>query len=45
MRHESQVGEMKGVRKLLKAWAKATAKNAGLKKGRLAEGFKVVITS
>ena len=45
MRHESQVGEMKGVRKLLKAWAKTTAKNAGLKKGRLAEGFKVVITS
>jgi hypothetical protein len=30
---------------MLKAWARKTAKDAGLGKGRLAEGFKVVSTS
>jgi hypothetical protein len=30
---------------MLKEWARAVAKNAGMDKGRLAEGFKVVITS
>jgi LmbE family N-acetylglucosaminyl deacetylase len=44
-RHESQVGGNKGLKKMLRNWARLTAKNAGLGKGRLAEGFKVVVTS
>ena len=44
-RHVSQVGGNKGLKKMLKNWARLTAKNAGLDKGRLAEGFKVVITN
>ena len=45
MRHESQVGDNKGLKKMLKNWARLTAKNAGLKKGHLAEGFRVIVTS
>jgi LmbE family N-acetylglucosaminyl deacetylase len=44
-RHESQVGDREGLEKMLRAWARLTAKNAGLGKGRLAEGFRVVATS
>ena len=44
-RHVSQVGDHKDLKKMLKGWARAVAKDAGLNKGRLAEGFKVVITS
>ncbi len=44
-RHVSQVGDNKGLKKMLKNWARLTAKDAGLAKGHLAEGFKVVITS
>ena len=44
-RHVSQVGDNKGLKKMLKDWARATAKNAGLGKGHLAEGFKVVVTN
>jgi LmbE family N-acetylglucosaminyl deacetylase len=44
-RHESQVGGNKGLKKMLRNWARLTAKNAGLGKGRLAEGFKVVVTN
>ena len=43
-RHESQVGDNKDLKKMLKSWARLTAVGAGLKKDRLAEGFKVVIT-
>jgi len=35
----------KGLKKMLKTWARSVAKSAGMDKGRLAEGFKVVITS
>ena len=31
--------------KMVRHWARTTAKAAGLGKGRLAEGFKVVVTS
>ncbi len=44
-RHESQVAGNKGLKKMLKNWARLTAKNAGLGKDRLAEGFKVVVTN
>jgi LmbE family N-acetylglucosaminyl deacetylase len=43
-RHESQVGSIKDLKKMLKTWARTIASNAGLKKDRLAEGYKVVIT-
>jgi LmbE family N-acetylglucosaminyl deacetylase len=43
-RHESQVGGNKDLKKMLKTWARTIASNAGLKKDRLAEGYKVVIT-
>lgn len=43
-RHDSQVGHLEDLEKTLKTWARATAKNAGLAKGRLGEGFKVVNT-
>jgi len=43
-KHVSQVGGRKGVKKMLRAWARATAEGAHLGKRRLAEGFKVVIT-
>ena len=44
-KHDSQVGGRKGVKKMVRAWARATAKGADLGKRRLAEGFKVVITN
>lgn len=44
-RHVSQVGSRKGLKKMLRSWSKATAKRAGMKKGKLAEGFRVVATN
>ena len=44
-RHNSQVAHRHDLKPMLKAWARKTAKDAGLGKGRLAEGFKVVSTS
>ena len=44
-KHESQVGHRDDLESALKTWARTTAKNAGLGKGRLAEGFRVVSTS
>jgi LmbE family N-acetylglucosaminyl deacetylase len=44
-RHESQVGHREDLEKMLKSWARTTAKNAGLAKGHLAEAFKVVNTA
>ncbi len=44
-RHASQVGTRKGLKKMLRAWSSDTAKRAGLKKGRLAEAFRVVATN
>jgi LmbE family N-acetylglucosaminyl deacetylase len=44
-RHESQVGNIEGLEKMLKTWARATAKNAGLPKGHLGEGYRVVHTA
>ncbi|HEY5120475.1 MAG TPA: PIG-L deacetylase family protein [Acidimicrobiales bacterium] len=44
-RHDSQVGHLEDLEKFLKTWARATAKNAGLAKGHLGEGFKVVNTA
>lgn len=43
-RHESQVGHRDDLEAMLRSWARTTAKNAGLGKGRLAEGFRVVAT-
>ncbi len=45
LRHQSQVGGNKDLKKMLKTWARSTAKSAGLGKRRLAEGFRVIITS
>jgi LmbE family N-acetylglucosaminyl deacetylase len=42
--HVSQVGGREGLEKMLKTWSRLTAKNAGMKKGKLAEGFRVVNT-
>ena len=42
--HVSQVGEREGLEEMIRTWTRATAKLAGLKKGRLAEGFRVVVT-
>jgi LmbE family N-acetylglucosaminyl deacetylase len=42
--HASQVGEEFDPTELLRNWSKLTAKKAGLEKGRLAEGFRVVAT-
>ncbi|MDE3008942.1 MAG: PIG-L family deacetylase [Acidobacteriota bacterium] len=42
--HVSQVGEREGLEEMIRTWTRTTAKMAGLKKGRLAEGFRVVIT-
>jgi LmbE family N-acetylglucosaminyl deacetylase len=44
-RHVSQVGSRKGLKKMLRRWSRATAKRAGMKKGKLAEGFRVVATN
>ncbi|HUX04987.1 MAG TPA: PIG-L deacetylase family protein [Acidimicrobiales bacterium] len=43
-RHESQVGERDDLEAMVRHWARVTAKGAGLGKGRLAEGYKVVTT-
>lgn len=42
--HVSQVGDREGLEEMLRTWSRTTAKAAGLKKGRLAEGFRVVAT-
>ena len=42
--HVSQVGEREGLDEMIRTWTRTTAKMAGLKKGRLAEAFRVVIT-
>jgi LmbE family N-acetylglucosaminyl deacetylase len=39
-RHESQVGSIKDLKKMLKTWARTIASNAGLKKDRLAEDIR-----
>jgi LmbE family N-acetylglucosaminyl deacetylase len=44
-KHVSQVGTRKGLKKMMHSWSRATAKNAGMKKGKLAEGFRVIATS
>ena len=44
-RHASQVGNRKGLKKMMRTWAGDTAKRAGMKKGKLAEGFRVIATS
>jgi LmbE family N-acetylglucosaminyl deacetylase len=43
--HVSQVGGREGLDTMLKSWARLTAKSAGMAKGKLAEGFRVVTTS
>ncbi|HVB51848.1 MAG TPA: PIG-L deacetylase family protein [Acidimicrobiales bacterium] len=43
--HVSQVGGRDGLEKMLKSWSRLTAKTAGMKKGKLAEGFRVITTS
>lgn len=44
-KHESQVGDRDDLEPMLRTWARTIAKDAGLGKGRLAEGFRVVSTS
>ncbi len=44
-KHVSQIGNRKGLKKMLRNWSAATAQSAGMKEGRLAEGFRVVATS
>jgi LmbE family N-acetylglucosaminyl deacetylase len=43
-KHVSQVGEAQGLEEMLKSWSRQTAQRAGMKKGKLAEGFRVVAT-
>ena len=43
-RHESQVGGREDLETMIRQWARTTAKNAGLGKGRLGEAFRVVTT-
>jgi len=43
-KHVSQVGGAQGLEKMLKSWSRQTAQRAGMKKGKLAEGFRVVAT-
>ena len=42
--HASQVGHREDLESMLKEWTRKTAKEAGLGKGRLAEGFRRVAT-
>ena len=42
--HESQVGHREDLEKMLRQWARTTAKAAGMGKARLAEGFRVITT-
>lgn len=44
-KHVSQVGTRKGLKKMMRSWSRATAKTAGMKKGKLAEAFRVISTS
>jgi LmbE family N-acetylglucosaminyl deacetylase len=43
-KHVSQIGNRKGLKKMLREWSAATAQSAGMKEGRLAEGFRIVVT-
>ena len=43
-KHESQVGGRDDLEKMLRTWARTTARAAGMGKSRLAEGFRVVNT-
>jgi LmbE family N-acetylglucosaminyl deacetylase len=43
--HVSQVGEREGLEEMLRSWSRLTAKTAGMKKGKLAEGFRVITTA
>lgn len=42
--HVSQVGEREDLEEMLRGWTRTIAKLAGLKKGRLAEGYRVIQT-
>jgi LmbE family N-acetylglucosaminyl deacetylase len=42
--HISQIGEGEGLEERLRFWGRANAKQAKMKKGRLAEGFRVINT-
>ena len=44
-RHESQVGDRADLEKMLRTWGRRVAKDAGMGKTRLAEGFRVVSTT
>jgi LmbE family N-acetylglucosaminyl deacetylase len=44
-KHVSQIGDRKGLKKMLRNWSAGMAESAGMKEGRLAEGFRVVATS
>jgi len=44
LQHESQVGGNADLEKMLREWGRRVAKEAGLGKGRLAEGFRRVAT-
>lgn len=43
--HESQVGHRDDLDKMLKEWGRRISKEAGLGKGRLAEGFRRLVTA
>ncbi len=43
--HVSQVGHDPDVEKRLREWSRDTARRAGLKKPRLAEGYRVIVTN
>jgi len=43
-RHVSQIGDREDLEPMMRTWARATAKSAGLKKPQLAEAFRVVVT-
>jgi LmbE family N-acetylglucosaminyl deacetylase len=44
-RHESQVGDRDDLEEMVRGWAGQNAERAGLEPGRLAEGFRRVITA
>jgi LmbE family N-acetylglucosaminyl deacetylase len=44
-RHRSQVGEGEWIDERIRTWTEATARQAGLPEGHLAEAFQVVLTS
>jgi LmbE family N-acetylglucosaminyl deacetylase len=43
-KHVSQIGNRKGLKKMLRGWSAATAQSAGMSEGRLAEGFRIIVT-